>query len=59
MKEQALEWLQKQLKKKRIALDKAESKPNTPQVELDNIQSAIDSIEWIIAEIMKGDWNEI
>ena len=51
MKEQALEWLQKQLKQKRWALFNAQKKPNTQQVELDNIQSAIDSLEWIIGEI--------
>lgn len=51
MQQQALEWLQKQLKQKRWALVNAQKKPNTPQVDLDNIQSAIDSIEWIIRKI--------
>lgn len=51
MKEKALEWLQKQLKQKRWALINAQKKPNTQQVELDNIQSAINSIEWIIREL--------
>lgn len=54
--ETALEWLYGQLKKKRIALGNAESKPNTPKEETDNIRSAIEVIEWIIAKVIeKGD----
>ena len=52
MQQQALDWLYKQLKQKRIALGKAESKQNTPQSEIDGIKSAIETIEWIIAELM-------
>lgn len=52
MQEKVLDWLYKQLKQKRIALGKAESKPNMPQSEIDGIKSAIDTIEWIIAELM-------
>ena len=51
MKEQALEWLYKQLKQKRWALVNAQKKPNTQQVELDNIEKSINILEWIIGEI--------
>lgn len=50
---QSLEWLYKQLKQKRIALGNAERKPNTTESEINNIQSAIDTIEWIIALVLK------
>lgn len=56
--EKALAWLYKQLKKKRIALGNAENKPHTSKSEIDNIKSTINTIEWIIATILKGDWEK-
>jgi hypothetical protein len=56
--EQALAWLYKQLKKKRIALGNAENKPHTSKSEIDDIKSTINTIEWITAAILKGDWTD-
>ena len=56
MREKALDWLYRQLKKKRIALGRAETKPNTPKSEMKNIRSDIETIEWIIGELLKGEW---
>jgi hypothetical protein len=47
MKHQALDWLYKELKKKRIALGRAEAKPNAPAGELEDIKKAIEIIEWL------------
>lgn len=49
----ALEWLYKQLKKKRVALGNAESKPNVNSGEIEDIQLSIEILEWIIAEVLK------
>ena len=46
----ALEWLNKQLKQKRIALYNAERKPNADG-EIADINQAIDGIEWIIGVV--------
>ena len=53
MQHQALEWLYKPLKKKRIALGHAEQKRN--EREINDIIHSIEIIEWIIAEGLKGD----
>ena len=53
----ALEWLYKQLKKKRVALGNAESKPNANYSEVRNIKRAIDTIEWIIAVVLEKGGN--
>ena len=50
MKEQALEWLQKQLKQKRWALENAQKKPNPQKEELENIKTSTNILEWIIKE---------
>ena len=55
MQRQALEWLYKQLKQKRIALCNAENKPNVKESEINDIRSSIDTIEWIIGEVLKGE----
>jgi hypothetical protein len=47
----ALNWLYQQLKKKQIALANVEKKPNTTEIEINNIKSAISSIEWIIQTV--------
>lgn len=54
-KEKALAWLYKQLKKKRIALDDAERKPNRSYSELLNIKEDIACIEYIAGEVLKHD----
>ncbi len=45
----ALKWLYTQLKKKRIALGRAEAKGNSREV--DDINRTIDIIEWIIGVV--------
>lgn len=53
MRDEALKYLYKQLKKARITLAFAESKPGTTQKELDNIQRKIDVLEWLIQVALK------
>lgn len=53
MRNDALSYLYKKLKKARIALAFAESKPGTTQKELDNIQRKIAVLEWITQVVMK------
>ena len=50
LRQQALDWLNKQLKQKRIALYNAERKPNADG-EIADINKAIDGIEWIIGVV--------
>ena len=52
--QKALDWLYRQLKKKRMALGNAEKKPNRADSEIADISSAIDIIEYIIGEIMNN-----
>jgi hypothetical protein len=49
----ALKWLYGLLRKKRIALGQAEKKPNVDAVEAENLQSAIDVIEWLIGVVLE------
>lgn len=44
----ALEWLYRQLKKKRIALLNAEKRPNCTQSEVRNLKKNIDILEYLI-----------
>lgn len=53
MRDDALAYLYKKLKKARIALAFAESKPGATQKELDSIQHKIDMLEWIIPVVLK------
>lgn len=50
----ALSWLYGQLRKKRIALANAERKPGVKKEEIDDIQSAIDTIDWIIGKVLEA-----
>ena len=52
-RETALKWLYGQLRQKRIALGQAEKKPNVDGVEVENLQSAIDVIEWLIGVVLE------
>lgn len=52
-RETALKWLYGQLRKRRIALGQAEKKPNVDAVEVENLQSAIDVIEWLIGVVLE------
>ena len=51
MNEKALEWLNKQLKKKHIALECAEQKPNRSDTEMANINAAIEILEYLVKEM--------
>lgn len=52
MRDDALKYLHKQLKKAKIAQGYVESTKAT-QKELDNIQHKIDVLEWIIQVVLK------
>jgi hypothetical protein len=49
----ALKWLYGQLRRKRIALGKAEGKPNVSPLEIENLESTIETIEWIIGKVLE------
>lgn len=53
-REIALKWLYAQLRRKRIALGKAEDKMNVSPLELESLSSAIEVIEWIIGVVLEG-----
>ena len=55
MRDEALKYLYKQLKKARIAQAFVDHKTGATQKELDNIQRKIDVLEWIIPVVMKGE----
>lgn len=52
-KEKVLGWLNKQLMKKLIALERAEQKPNRSDAEIANIDADIDVLEYLVIEIGK------
>ena len=52
-REKALKWLYGQLRKKRIAMGQAEKKPNVDAVEVENLQCAIDVVEWLIGVVLE------
>lgn len=49
----ALKWLYDQLRRKRIAVGKAEGKPNVSALEIENLKSSIEIIEWIIGIVLE------
>ena len=53
-RETALKWLYGQLRRKRIAVGRAEKKPNVDAVEIGNLQESIEIIEWIIGKVLEG-----
>lgn len=55
MRDKALKWLYGQLKKKRVALGRADSKPCAPREEIENLEQAIELIEWIIGKVLEGE----
>ena len=54
-REDALRFLYKQLKDAKIALGRAEDRPNVKQEELDNLQRKIDVIDWLIPLAIKAE----
>lgn len=55
MRERALKWLYDWLKKKRVALGWAEDKTNVQKEEIENIESTIELIEYIIGKVLEGE----
>ena len=55
MREIALKWLYKELKKTRVALGHAEWKPNVKQRELDDLRGKIDILEYLCGLVIKED----
>ena len=53
-RETALKWLYGQLRRKRIALGRAEGKANVSPLEIGNLQESIEIIEWIIGKVLEG-----
>lgn len=53
-REIALKWLYGQLRRKRVALGKAEGKMNVSPLEIESLSSAIEVIEWIIGVVLEG-----
>lgn len=58
MSETALKWLYGQLRRKRIALGQAEKKPNVTAGEIEDLQSAIEVIEWVIGVVLERNGEE-
>ena len=54
MRETALKWLYGQLRRKRIALGRAERKRNVSAEEIRNLAADIETIEWIIGKVLEG-----
>ena len=53
IKEITFEWLRKQLKKKRIARERAERKPNRSDAEIADINAAIEVLEYLLKKIIE------
>jgi hypothetical protein len=53
MREIALEWLYKELKKTRVTIGHAEGKPNVKQRELDDLRGKIDLLEYLCGLVTK------
>lgn len=55
MRKTALEWLYRELRKAKIALGHAESRPGVAREELDNLQRKIDVVDWVIPLVIKSE----
>lgn len=53
MREIALKWLYKELKKAKVALGHAEWKPNVNHQELDDLRGRIDILEYLCGLVIK------
>lgn len=56
--EKALSFLYGELRKAKIALGRAEGKPNANPEEIENLQSKIEAIDWLIPIAIKETENE-
>lgn len=57
--EKALSFLYGELRRAKIALGRAEYKSNVNPEELENLQSKIEAIDWILEKYFEGEKNEI
>lgn len=55
MREKALKWLYKELKRTRVAFGHAEWKPNVNHQELDELRGKIDILEYLCGLVIKED----
>ena len=55
MREKALKWLYRELKRTRVAFGHAEWKPNVKQRELDELRGKIDILEYLCGLVIKED----
>lgn len=55
MRDRALKWLYGQLRQKKHSLGIAEYKPNASRAEIENLEQAIEVIEWIIGKVLEGE----
>lgn len=46
-REKAQEWVEKQIRKTRVAIGNAESKPNVSHTELANLNDTLATLEWL------------
>ena len=53
MRQLALDWLYRELKKAKIALGHAETRPGVTQEELDNLQRKIDVLDYLTTLVNK------
>lgn len=53
MRQKALEWLYRELKRSKIALGYAESRPGVTQQDLDNLQRKIDVLDYLTTLVNK------
>lgn len=56
--EETLKWLYGMLRKKRMALGRAEKKPNVGTGEIESLKSTIEVIEWLIGVVLERKWEE-
>lgn len=54
IREDALKYIYKELKQAKIALGRAETKPNVSQEELDNLQKKIAVLDWLTPFALSG-----
>lgn len=55
MRQKALYWLYRELKKTRVAFGHAEWKPNVDHQELDELRGKIDILEYLCGLVIKED----
>ena len=53
MRDEALEWVERQIKKTRQALGNAERRAGVTNDELENLQRTIDVLEYISGEVLR------